>query len=60
VSAEYGTWEVNECEDGECVIVTIDHMGLEGVEHFETSMLAANALEFGKSIVEVANRLGAS
>jgi hypothetical protein len=48
-----GNWHVDANDDNTGVIVTIAHMGEEGVESFSTAMPPDNAVEFAKAIVEV-------
>lgn len=52
---EHGLWTVDD--DGEVVMVSISHMGDDGVEAFDTNMPPQNAIELGEALIERARDL---
>lgn len=56
-TGESGEWSVVETEDDTALIISVNHVGEDGVEYFETGMLPEDALAFGEAIVERAKGL---
>jgi hypothetical protein len=49
-----GDWRVEPNGENNAVIITLTHMGEDGVESFKTALPPEYAVEFAKAVVEMA------